>query len=128
MAKRRGEPTEEQKERARALRGQLRADSNLARLLIEMGEVDAETVNGALVEMYTDDENEDFNMFGQWLKLGYSVKKGEHCRYPVWGQPVDREKAGAQVQPGAEEEEESTRYWPTAYLYSNAQVEPKKPR
>jgi hypothetical protein len=128
MRRPRKEPTEQQKERARALRAQLLADSNLARLLIEMGEVEAETVNGALVEMYADDENEEFNMFGQWLNLGYVVKKGEHCRYPVWGQPVDREKPGAQVQPGAEGEPETTKFWPMAYLYSNAQVEPKKPK
>lgn len=120
MSRRRGEPTEEQRERARALRAQLLADSALARLLVETGEYDS--VNEALVAMYEDEQNTEFNMFHQWRKLGRPVKKGERCRYPVWGQPVDREKPGAEVQPGAEGEDDTTRFWPMAYLFSNTQV------
>jgi hypothetical protein len=113
MSKRRGEPTEEQRQRARDLRAQLLANSAAARLLMEMGEADS--VNEALVEMY-----------GQWLKLGYAVKKGERCRFPVWGQPVDKNKPGAQAQAdAAPSEDDTTKYWPMAYLFSNAQVEAK---
>lgn len=122
--RRRGEPTEEQRQRARDLRAQLLADSNAARQLVEMGEYDS--INEALVAFYTTGENREFNMFAQWLKLGYVVKKGEHCRFPVWGQPVDKNKPGAQAQAeAAATEDDSTRYWPMVHLYSNAQVEPK---
>ncbi|MGI4870438.1 MAG: hypothetical protein ACRYFX_04580 [Janthinobacterium lividum] len=131
MAKRK-EPTEEQRERARNLRAQLCADSALARQLIEMGEADS--VNEALIEFYTDEVNEEFNTFGQWLKLGMAVKKGEHCRFPVWGEPVDRAKPGTEAQPtptvqaGAEAEDDATKFWPICKLFSNAQVEAKTPR
>lgn len=124
MSKRRGEPTEEQRQRSRELRAQLLANSAAARLLMEMGEADS--VNEALVEMYTTAEHQEFNMFGQWLKLGYAVKKGERCRFPVWGQPVDKNKPGAQPQPdAAASEDDTTKFWPMAYLFSNAQVEAK---
>lgn len=124
MSKRRAEPTEEQRQRARDLRAALLANSNVARLLVDMGEADS--INEALVEMYTTDEHQEFNMFGQWLKLGYCVKKGERCRFPVWGQPVDKNKPGAQAQAdAAASEDDTTKYWPMACLFSNAQVEAK---
>jgi hypothetical protein len=123
MSKRRGEPTEEQRQRARDLRAALLANSASARQLVEMGEYDS--INEALVALYTTGEHREFNMFGQWIKLGYAVKKGEHCQFPVWGQPVDKDKPGAKAQPESEGEDDSTRYWPTAYLFSNAQVEAK---
>ncbi|RZK95170.1 MAG: hypothetical protein EOO62_30160 [Hymenobacter sp.] len=122
MSKRR-EPTEEQRQRARDLRATLLANSALARQLVEMGEYDS--INEALVACYTQGEHQEFNMFGQWIKLGYAVKRDEHCRFPVWGQPVDKDKPGAKAQADTEGEDESTRYWPTAYLFSNAQVEAK---
>jgi hypothetical protein len=122
--RRRGEPTEEQRQRARELRAQLLANSTAARQLVEQGEYDS--INEALVAFYTTGEHEEFNMFGQWLKLGYCVKKGERCRFPVWGQPVDKDKPGAEAQAdAAASEDDSTRFWPIAYLFSNAQVEVK---
>jgi hypothetical protein len=65
----------------------------------------------------------DFKKFNEWKQEGATVKKGEKA-YPIWGQPVGKQKEDEAKSKGENytaSEEENERY-PLCYVFSNLQV------
>ena len=100
--------------------------SNAAKLSIEMGQTEAMTINSALIELYTDQDNTEFKTFKGWKEAGQVVKKGEHSKFLLWSKKRTNIKE-VQNEEG-ETEEKKYKFFGIAYLFSNAQVEPLKPR
>lgn len=105
-----------QKEKYQQNRAELIRLSREVRELMDSGEIEAETVNEALIELYTNPEHLEFRTFWEWKKDGYNVKKGA-VSFKVWGRP----KESHRITP--EDGEDEYKYWPICYLFSNAQVE-----
>ena len=66
-----------------------------------------------------------FKKFNEWKHEGATVKKGEKA-YPIWGQPIGKQKAEEAKSKGetyTPTEEEIERY-PLCYVFSNLQVRP----
>lgn len=100
----------------------LKKYSAFAAPFVENG--DYETINQAIVaECYTNKKHKEFKTFKQWLKDGFSVKKGEKA-FLVWGRPKDTQDKEAGKEPEPNENEKA--FFPIAFVFSNAQVEPKK--
>ena len=85
-----------------------------------------ESVNEGLIEMYTDGEHHTFNTFQGWKKEGQMVQKGETA-FLVWGKPRElkegEENAEAETEV-TEDGKEVKKFYPLAFLFSNAQVKP----
>ena len=67
----------------------------------------------------------DFKKFNEWKQAGATVKKGEKA-FPIWGQPIGKQKEEEAKNKGEEYEasvEENERY-PICYVFSNLQVRP----
>lgn len=93
-------------------RQELKALSKALKPLVEVGAF--ETVNQAIVDSYTNSENSIFKTFHQWKKDGKKIIKGSKA-FCVWGKPREKEQED-------ETETDEFRFWPVAYLFSNAQV------
>ena len=99
----------------------LKTISKTAAVYVEQG--DFETVNEAIINtVYKDDTHKFFKTFNQWKADGFFVLKGEKA-FIVWGRPTKEQKAEEGKEPSAEDE---SRFFPLAFLFSNAQVEAKK--
>ncbi|MDL2308894.1 ArdC family protein [Bacteroidales bacterium OttesenSCG-928-C03] len=73
--------------------------------------------------IYKTEEITDFKKFREWKSKGATIKKGEKA-YPIWGQPVARQKENAAEQKGESYDptpEEEQRF-PMCYVFSNLQV------
>ena len=80
------------------------------------------TINDAIVEtLYKDETHREFKSYRQWKKEGYQVKKGEKA-FLLWARPKQIQKPIEEAKP--EDLEEMIKYFPIAYLFSNAQVDP----
>jgi len=80
------------------------------------------TLNDIIIShFYTDEENFEFKLLRDWNKEGQQVKKGARA-FTVWGKKRKGTKAAEQE--GGEDQE--YKFFPLAYLFSNAQVESKK--
>lgn len=81
------------------------------------------TINDAIVEtLYKDDTHREFKSYRQWKKEGNQVRKGEKA-FLLWARPKQIQKP---IENGttAEDLEEMIKYFPIAYLFSNAQIDP----
>lgn len=84
------------------------------------------TVNEVLIVMYTDEKNTDFHTLRQWNEKGYSVNKGATA-FVVWGKPkATANKQEQSASSGTDEDDEDDSFFPLCYLFSNAQVSPRK--
>lgn len=92
--------------------------SQSAKALIELG--DERRVNEILIDMYKNEEHNQFENFWQWKKLGFKVKKGEKAFF-VWS----KKRTGTEKGENGDEDKEF-KFFSLAYLFSNAQVEPLK--
>ena len=80
------------------------------------------TINDAIVEtLYKDETHREFKSYRQWKKEGYQVRKGEKA-FLLWARPKQIQKPIEEAKP--EDLEEMIKYFPIAYLFSNAQVDP----
>jgi hypothetical protein len=111
------EKQEQHQEKKRALI----ALSKLAKAVQEHDE-EERNINSILIDdFYTDNDNQEFNTFHEWIKKGQRVKKGEKA-FLVWG----RKRKNNQDQPTQEpksEDEKQFSFYPLCYLFSNAQVQ-----
>mgnify|MGYP003633842274 FL=1 len=88
----------------------------------EVEELADSTLNDIIIShFYTDEENFDFKLLRDWNKEGFQVKKGARA-FTVWGKKRKGTKAAEQE--GGEDQE--YKFFPLAYLFSNAQVERKE--
>lgn len=81
------------------------------------------TINDAIVEtLYKSDAHRQFKSYQQWRKEGYQVQKGEKA-FLLWARPKEIQRP---IEDGktAEELDELMKFFPLAYLFSNAQVDP----
>jgi hypothetical protein len=100
--------------------------SEEVKLKIELGETKEETVNGGLIELYSNKEHKEFDTFHGWKKRGFKIKKGSKCFF-VWTKPI-KSKNKKENQKEEKEEVKEYKFFKMAYLFSNAQVEQfKKP-
>lgn len=79
------------------------------------------TINDAIMEtLYKDNTHREFKSFRQWKKDGYHVNKGEKA-FLLWAKPKQIQKP---IEDGKSENDidEMLKYFPIAYLFSNAQV------
>lgn len=77
------------------------------------------TINDIVIDhFYTDEENFDFKLLRDWNKEGFQVKKGTRA-FTVWGKKRKGTKAAEQEG----DEDQEYKFFPLAYLFSNAQVE-----
>lgn len=82
------------------------------------------TINDIVIgHFYTDEENFDFKLLRDWNKEGFQVKKGARA-FTVWGKKRKGTKAAEQEG----DEDQEYKFFPLAYLFSNAQVERKEAR
>jgi len=98
-------------------RKQLAAISRAAKMLVKEGAFDS--VNQALLDVYSDGEDLEFNSFNGWKEKGFVVKKGEKA-FLIWGKPTKAQKKAAEN----DDEDNEFRYFPLAYVFSEKQVEP----
>lgn len=93
------------------------------------------TINDAIMEtLYKQDNHKIFNTFMGWKRIGKKVKKGEKA-FLLWGRPKDQHgNLATDTEENNQEEkeaetvvqeptEENYKFYPIAYLFSNAQVE-----
>jgi len=66
-----------------------------------------------------------FKKFNEWKQEGASVKKGEKA-FPIWGQPVGKQKEVEAKSKGENYEASPEEYelYPICYVFSNLQVKP----
>lgn len=94
--------------------------SRTMKAMMDVGEIEAATINEALIEHYSKGEDLEFKTFHQWKKDGKRVNKGSSA-YVVWGKP--RQISKPSDKPAKEEsDEDKMKYWPMAYLFSENQV------
>ncbi|WP_417237197.1 MULTISPECIES: hypothetical protein [Flavobacteriaceae] len=98
----------------------LRSLSKSAKMVIEAEQEDRR-VNEVLMDWYTNDIHNEFHNFWEWKKLGFKVKKGERAFF-VWG----KKRKVTEKAENSNEEDKEFKFYPIAYLFSNAQVEPLK--
>ena len=101
-------------------REQLKELSRMLKLQIKDGAIDAETINDALIQLYSQDGHAEFKTFQQWKELGKSIIKGSKA-YVVWGRP----QAIRDQDPDGEHDE--FRFWPLCYLFGDKQVTERRP-
>ncbi len=83
------------------------------------------SINDAIVEtLYKDETNKEFKSYRQWKKEGYQVKKGEKA-FLLWARPKQIQKPMEEGKK-SEDLEDMVKYFPIAYLFSNAQVDSMK--
>ena len=93
-------------------------------------------INDILIDVfYTNAENSTFHSFNGWIDEGYKVKKGSKG-FPIWGKKrsATAKEAEPETVPTPKTEPKDTttetekkyKFWPIAYIFSNAQVEPIK--
>lgn len=111
--------TEEQKRPIDIARENLKLLSLEVKDLVEDGTFF--TINDAIIEtLYKDDTHREFKSYRQWKKDGYQVKKGEKA-YLLWARPKQIQKPITE-DTTSEQLDEILKYFPIAYLFSNAQV------
>jgi hypothetical protein len=94
--------------------------SKAAAAFVENGEYP--TINEAIINTaYKSDIHKNFKTFNQWKAAGFFVQKGEKA-FLVWGRPTEEQETEKGAEPSTEAE---GRFFPLAFLFSNAQVEQK---
>ncbi len=102
----------------------LKKISKVAKEMLQSEEMEEETVNEIVInQFYTSETHQEFKSFKGWMKTGFAVKKGEKA-FCIWGKP--REKKETDPKEENEEQGNKTNFYPLAYIFSNAQVEPLK--
>lgn len=101
-------------QRNQEAREALIAISKMAKVLVKQGAFDS--VNEVVLNSYKTPEHQVFKTFNEWKREGFHIIKGS-VSFPVWGRPKETTKT-----PNAESSEETYKYWPICYLFSNAQV------
>lgn len=99
-------------------REELKAISKGLGVLVKEGAIDS--INEGLIALYTKGEHQNFKSYRQWQAEGMQVKKGEKA-FLLWAKP----RGIGKVEEKADEEKEE-KFFPVAYVFSNAQVEEVK--
>lgn len=96
--------------------------SQIVKAQMDMGIIEAETVNQGLIEMYFENsEVPELSTFGGWKKQGFKVKKGEKSTVIIWGKP--RKATKKTETKNGKDDESKYKYFPLAYLFTENQVE-----
>lgn len=87
--------------------------------LVQAGQY--EKINEALIACYQTAEHQHFKTLKQWNKQGMQVKKGSEA-FMIWARPKTKYKQ----ENGTPTEEKDYSFFPLCFLFSNAQVEPRR--
>jgi len=102
----------------------LREISKVAKMMLQSEAMEEENVNEIVINhFYKNDTHQEFKSFKGWMKAGFAVKKGEKA-FCIWGKP--RKKKETDPKEENEEQGKKSKFYPLAYIFSNAQVEPLK--
>ena len=71
--------------------------------------------------IYNPEGNLEFKTFKQWKEAGYTIKKGSTA-FLFWGQPLKDKYVDEETGEITEEEPDTEKFFPLAYLFSNEQV------
>lgn len=96
--------------------------SLIARAMIKDDPEEFPNVNTALLALYQEDHPgaETFNTFKQWKETGMHIVKGSKS-FAVWAKPLKaKPKEEDKMRP--DDPEETYKFWPICYLFSNEQV------
>jgi hypothetical protein len=103
--------------RIQEIREDLKAKSAQVAAAVKLGQFDS--INEAIIAVfYRGNEHESFNTYMGWRAEGFQVKRGSKA-FHIWSRPLDVLKPDEN-----ETDEERSRYYPVAFIFSNAQVEP----
>lgn len=87
--------------------------------LVEAGTFNS--INDAILEtLYKNGVHREFKSYREWQRMGFQVRKGEKA-FLLWARPKDIELQKEEAQ-----EPSIVKYFPLAYVFSNAQVEPQE--
>lgn len=101
----------------------LREISKIAKQLLQTEAMEEDTVNEIVInQFYKNDTHQEFKSFKGWMKNGFAVKKGEKA-FCIWGKPREKKETDPKEE---NEEGKKSKFYPLAYIFSNAQVEPLK--
>ena len=103
-------------EKTKLRRKKLSMLSRVIKAQIEVGDIEAATINEGLIETYSKGEQLEFNTFHQWKKKNFQVKKGSEA-FAVWGKP-------RKVPVPDSDKDDEFKFWPICYLFSQEQVQP----
>ena len=95
--------------------------SKLIKLKMETGDIEKNTINESLIDMYSNEKHQEFYTFKDWKKKGYKVKKGSKAFF-VWSKPIKATKKNEKKEMD-EKTEDKYKFFGIAYLFSNNQVE-----
>jgi len=102
----------------------LREISKVAKMMLQTEAMEEGNVNEIVINhFYTNETHQEFKSFKGWMKNGFAVKKGEKA-FCIWGKPRDKKETDPQEE--NEEQGKKSKFYPLAYIFSNAQVEPLK--
>lgn len=98
---------------------QLSELSKMVAPLVKNGQYD--TINEALMSCYFTAEDKTFKTLRQWNKEGMQVMKGSEA-FLIWARPKTKYKQAN----GMPTDEKDYSFFPLCFLFSNAQVEPRR--
>lgn len=102
----------------------LREISKVAKMMLQTETTEEQNVNEIIInQFYTDEKHQEFKSFKGWMKAGFAVKKGEKA-FCIWGKPRDKKETDPKEE--NEEQGKKSKFYPLAYIFSNAQVKPLK--
>lgn len=99
--------------------------SSTAKLILEMNPDAGEKINEVIIQMYKNEEHQEFATFNGWKEKGFKVKKGSKAFF-IWSKPRNVEKKNSESKERKEEKKDEYKMFGLAYLFSNSQVEPVK--
>ena len=102
----------------------LRGLSQTAETMAEGTDQEETTVNNKLMKfIYNPKNNLEFRSFKKWKEQGFTVRKGQKA-FLLWGQPLENDKNSKDKDKKNEElnEEEGSKFFPVAYVFSSDQV------
>ena len=103
----------------------LRGLSQTAETMAEGTDFEDCTVNEKLMKfIYNPKNNLEFRSFKKWKEQGFTVRKGQKA-FLLWGQPLENDKNSKDKDKQKEsttDEEDNSKFFPVAYVFSSEQV------
>lgn len=103
----------------------LRGLSKTAETMAEGTDYEEETVNNKLMKfIYNPTGALEFRSFKKWKEQKFTVRKGQKA-FLLWGQPLENDKNSKdkdKKKESATDEEDNTKFFPVAYVFSSDQV------
>jgi hypothetical protein len=103
-------------------RDELKALSQGLAVLKKQGAI--ETINEALVQMYSDNGFKELKSLYQWNQLGRLIKQGEKALL-LWGRPRGKKREPVAAGSSSQDQEDEYSFFPLAYVFDITQTREK---